>query len=169
MAAYPFSTAHSLQSHRPCPRGRHSICHPQSTCPCQPMLETFLRMHPQFSIHIKSLICLDLHLPDPFTWRYTILDRRLELVAPWTPPAIAIAVVVAAQKVALRLGALLGGERNINRFEEIFFELRVQADDMVDVLLDILGVEAPEEVAGPLLAGLFCGELEEMQLTGRCL
>jgi hypothetical protein len=106
-------------------------------------------MHLQLSIHIERLIRFDLHLPDPLARRHTIFDRRLELVAPWTPPAITIAVVIAAQEVALGLRAFLGSERNIDGFEQIFFQLRVQADYVVDVLLDILGIEAPKEVAGP--------------------
>ena len=107
-------------------------------------------VHLQLSVHIERLIRLNLHLPDPLTGCHAIFNRRLELVAPRTPPAITIAVVVAAQEVALGLRALLGGEWNIDGFEQIFLQLRVQADYVVDVLLlDILGVEAPKEVAGP--------------------
>ena len=106
-------------------------------------------VHLQLSVHIERLIRLDLHLPDPFAGHYAILNWRLELVAPRTPPAITITVVVAAEEVALGLRAFLGSERDIDGFEQIFFQLRVQADYVVDVLLDILGVEAPKEVAGP--------------------
>ena len=38
----------------------------------------------------------------------------LEFVAPRTPPAVAIAVIVAAQEVALRLGALLDSQSGIS-------------------------------------------------------
>lgn len=78
--------------------------------------------HLQFSVHVERLVRLDLHLPDPLAWRHSILNRRLELVAPWAPPAVTIAVVVAAQEIALRLRALLRGERDIDGFEEVFFE-----------------------------------------------
>ena len=106
-------------------------------------------MHPQLSVYVERLVRLDLHLPDPLTWRHTIIDWRLELVTPWTPPAITIAVVVAAQEITLRLRALLRGERDIDGFEEVLFQLGVQADNVFNVLLDILGIEAPKEVAGP--------------------
>ena len=106
-------------------------------------------VHLQLSVHIERLIRLDLHLPDPFAGRYAILNWRLELVAPRTPPAVSIAVVIAAQEIALGLRALLDGERNINGFEKVFFELGVQADNVIDILLDVLGVQTAEEVAGP--------------------
>lgn len=105
-------------------------------------------MHLQLSVHVECLIGLDFHLPYPITGRHTLVNWRLELIAPRTPPAIAIAVVVAAQEIALRLGALLDAERDVDGFEEVFFECRVQADNVVDILLDVLGVEAAEEVAG---------------------
>ena len=60
-------------------------------------------MHSQLPIHVKSLVGLDLHLAHTITRRDALVDGRLELVAPRTPPAVAVAVVVAAQKVALRL------------------------------------------------------------------
>ena len=61
------------------------------------------RMHSQLPVHIKSLVGFDLHLTDAITGRDAFVDGRLKLVAPRTPPAVAVAVVVAAQKVALRL------------------------------------------------------------------
>jgi hypothetical protein len=105
-------------------------------------------LHPQLPVHIERLVGLDLHLPDPFTGCHTIINRRLELIAPRTSPAVSVAVVVAAQEIALGLGALLGGERDIDGLEEVFLKRRVQADNSLNVLLDILGVEAPQEVAG---------------------
>jgi hypothetical protein len=105
-------------------------------------------MHLQLSVYVKSLVRLDLHLPDPLTGRHTIVNRRFELIAPRTPPTVSVAVVVAAQEVALGLRAFLGGERDIDRFKEVLFERRVQADNSFDVLLDVLGIEASEEVAG---------------------
>lgn len=104
-------------------------------------------LHAQLTVDVECLVRLDLHLPNPLTRRHTLLDWWLKLVAPRTPPAVTIAVVVAAQEVALRLRALLDGEWDIDGFKKIFFERRVQAYNVVDVLLDILGVEAPEEVA----------------------
>ena len=71
---------------------------------CNPAMGTAKpRMHSQLSVHVKSLVGLDLHLTDTITRRDTFVDGGLELVAPRTPPAVAVAVVVAAQKVALRL------------------------------------------------------------------
>jgi hypothetical protein len=79
-------------------------------------------MNSQLSVYIKSLIRLDLHLTDPVARRHTLFNCRLELVAPWTPPAVAVAVVVAAQEVALCFGASLHGKRYIDGFEEVFFQ-----------------------------------------------
>ena len=73
-------------------------------------------VHLQLSVHIERLIRLNLHLPDPLTGCHAIFNRRLELVAPRTPPAITIAVVVAAEEVALGLRAFLGSERDIDGF-----------------------------------------------------
>lgn len=106
-------------------------------------------VHPQLPVYVKRLVRLDLHLPNPLTRCHTLINGRLELIAPRTPPAVSIAVVIAAQEIALGLRALLDGERDINGFEEVFFELGVQADNVVDILLDVLGVQTAEEVAGP--------------------
>jgi hypothetical protein len=57
----------------------------------------------QLPVDIKRLIGFDLHLADTITRRDSLIDGRFELVAPRTPPAVAVAVVVAAQEVALRL------------------------------------------------------------------
>ena len=105
-------------------------------------------LHPQLPIYVKRLIRLDLHLSDPLTRCHTLINWRLELIAPWTPPAIPITVVVAAKEITLRLRALLDAERNINRFKEVFFQCGVQADNVVDILLDVLGVQTSKEVAG---------------------
>jgi hypothetical protein len=112
--------------------------HPPSTIP----------PHSQLPIHIKRLVRLDLHLPYAVARRDALLNRRLELIAPRTAPAIPIAVIIAAQKVALRLCAFLDRERDVDRLEQVFFERGVQGYDVVDVALDVLGVEAAQEVAG---------------------
>lgn len=105
------------------------------------------RMHSQLSVHVKSLVGLDLHLTDTITRRDTFLNGRLELIAPWTPPAVAVAVVVAAQEVALRLGALLHGKRDVDGFEQVFFERGVELDNVVDIALNVLWVQSAQEVA----------------------
>jgi hypothetical protein len=147
---YPSSATRSLRSPRPCPRGRRLICRPQSTCPCQHILPTSQASHAvlQLPVHIKRLVCLDLHLPYAVAGRDALLNRRLELVAPRTPPAVAVAVVVAAQEVTLRLGAFLDSEGDVDRLEQVFFQRGIEGYDVVDVALDILGVEPAEEVAG---------------------
>jgi hypothetical protein len=104
-------------------------------------------MHSQLPVHVKSLIRLDLHLTDTITRRDTFFNGRLELVAPRTPPAIAVAVVVAAQKVALGLGAFLHGKRDVDGLKQIFFERGVELDNVVDIALDVLGVQSAQEVA----------------------
>jgi hypothetical protein len=102
----------------------------------------------QLPVHVKCLVCLDLHLPYAVARCDAFLNGRLELVAPRTPPAVAIAVVVAAEKVALGLGALLHRERDVDRLEQVFFERRVERYNVVDVALDVLGVQAAEKVTG---------------------
>lgn len=103
----------------------------------------------QLSVDVECLVCFNLHLSyavtrcDPLA----LLYRGFKFIAPRAPPAITISVIVTAQKVTLRPGALFDGERNINGFKEVFSEVGVQAYKVVDVLLDILRVQAAEEVA----------------------
>jgi hypothetical protein len=106
------------------------------------------RPHSQLAVYVKSLVGLDLHLAYAFARRYALLDGRLEVVAPGTPPAVAIAVVVAAQEVALRRRAALHRQGDVDGFEELLLQRGVELDDVVDVLLDILGVQPPQKVAG---------------------
>jgi len=102
----------------------------------------------QLSIDVECLIGLDLHLAHALAGRDALVNRRLKLVAPRAAPTVAVAVVVAAQEVALRLGALLHRERNVDGFEQVFFERGVQRDNGGDIALDVRGVEAPQEVPG---------------------
>jgi hypothetical protein len=110
-------------------------------------------VYSQLPIHVESLVRLDLHLTDTIARRDALVDGGLELVAPRTPPAVAIAVVVAAQEVALGLGAFLDGKGNIDGFEQILLESRVQRDNVVDIALDVLGVQPAQEIAGCLSVG----------------
>ena len=107
-------------------------------------------MYSQLPVYVESLVRLDLHLTDTIARRHALVDGRLELVAPRTPPAIAIAVVVAAQEIALGLGAFLNGKRDVDGFEQVLLERRVQRDNVVDIALDVLGVQSPQEIAGGL-------------------
>jgi hypothetical protein len=102
----------------------------------------------QLPVDVEGLVCLDLHLAYAIAGRDAFFNRRLEVVAPRTPVAVAVAVVVAAQEVAPRLGAFLHGKRDVDRFEEVFFERGVELNDVVDIALDVLGVQSAEEVAG---------------------
>ena len=70
----------------------------------------------QLPVDVKSLVRLDLHLADALARRHALVDGRLEVVTPRAPPAVAIAVVVAAEEVALGLRAFLGSERDIDGF-----------------------------------------------------
>lgn len=74
-------------------------------------------MYLQLPINIKRLIRLDLHLPNPLTRCHTLslINWRLKLITPRTPPTIPIPIVVAAQEVPLRLRAFLYCERDIHR------------------------------------------------------
>jgi hypothetical protein len=146
--AYPFSVARSRQSRRPCPRGRRSICRPQSTCLCQHDPGCLLGDSAQLPVHVKGLVRLHLHLPYAVARCNALLNGRLELIAPRTAPAVAIAVVVAAEEVALCFGALLHRERDVDGFKQVLLQRGVQGYDVVDVALDVLGVQAAEEVAG---------------------
>jgi hypothetical protein len=101
----------------------------------------------QLPVNIKCLVGLDLHLPYAVTRCDALLNRRLKLIAPRTTPAVTIAVVVAAEEVALGFRALLHRERYVDRFKEIFFERGVQGYDVVDIALDILGIQSAQEVA----------------------
>jgi hypothetical protein len=105
--------------------------------------------HPQLSVDIKSFIGLDFHLPDPLTGHntLTVLDRGLKLVAPGTPPAISVPVIIAAKKVSACFRAFFHRQRYIDGLEEVFGQIGVQGDEVVDVPLDILGVEAAEKIA----------------------
>lgn len=104
----------------------------------------------QVPVDVKGVIGLELHLPDALAGHdaLAVLERRLELVAPRTPPAVPIAVVVAAEEVSLRLAAALHGERHIDGLEQLFGEGRGELAEAVDVLGRVLGVEAAEEVPG---------------------
>jgi hypothetical protein len=102
----------------------------------------------QLSVYIKSLVRLDLHLPYAVAGCDTLLNRRLELIAPRAAPAVTVTVVVTAEEVALCFRALLDCERDVDGFEQVFFERGVQGYDVVDIALDILGVQSPEKVAG---------------------
>jgi hypothetical protein len=104
-------------------------------------------VHSQLPVHVKSLVRLDLHLPDAVARGHALVNRRLEFVAPRTPPAVAIAIVVAAQEVALRLGALLDCERDVDGLEEVFLQRGVELDNVVDVALDVFGVQPPQQIA----------------------
>jgi hypothetical protein len=94
----------------------------------------------QLSVNVKRLIRLDLHLPYTVAGCDTLLNRWFEFIAPRTAPAVSIAVVVATKEVALSFRALLNCERDIDGFEQVFFERGVQGYNVVDVALDILGV-----------------------------
>lgn len=106
--------------------------------------------HSQLPVDVKSLVGLELHLPHALAGHdaLAVLQRRLELVAPRTPPAVAIAIVVAAQEVALGLAAALHGERHVDGLEQVFGERGGELAEAVDVLGRVLGVEAAEEVPG---------------------
>lgn len=82
-------------------------------------LSATMRSDSQLPVDVKSLVGLEFHLPHTLAGHdaLAILQRRLELVAPRTPPAVTIAVVVAAQEVPLRLAAALNGKGNVNGLE----------------------------------------------------
>jgi hypothetical protein len=147
---HPSSTTRSPQTRRPCPRGRRSICHPQSTYLLHQRRVLHVIVDSQLAVHVKRLVCLDFHLSDTVAGRHAFVYGGLEFVTPRAAPAVAIAVVVAAQKVALRLAALLDRERYVDGLEQVLFERGVEGDDVVDVVLDVLGVEPPQQVAGGL-------------------
>lgn len=101
----------------------------------------------QLPVYIKGLIRLDLHLAYALAGGHALVDGRLEVVAPRAPPAVAIAIVVATKEIPLGLRALVDREGYVDGFEQVLFQRWVQFDDVVDVLLDMLGVQPPEQVA----------------------
>lgn len=117
----------------------------------------------QLPVNVKGLIGLDLHLAHPLVGdralagalaaagpdaaHAALVQRRVELVAPWRAVAVAVAVVVAEEVVAARLLAALDGEGLVDGRQEVLGQVRGQGDDCVEVLARVLGVEAAEEVA----------------------
>lgn len=121
----------------------------------------------QVPVHIEGLVGLDLHLADPLAGdgaltravitgtargrghaaRAALVERRVEFVAPWRAIAVAVAVVVAEEEVAARLGAAADAERLVDRGEEVLRQVWGEGDDGVEVIGSVLGVEATEEVA----------------------
>lgn len=97
----------------------------------------------QLAIHIKRLIRSNLHLPHPVTRHRArsgplinttltaLLERRLKLPRPWRPVAVAIAVVVADQVVALSLAAPARAERLVDGGEEVLGQVGDEADERV--------------------------------------
>lgn len=77
----------------------------------------------QLPIYLDGLPHDDLHLPDPLTGFHPIFFLTIsaarsvifELIAPRTPPAIAIAVVIAKQIITTSLLAAADFERLIDR------------------------------------------------------
>ena len=102
----------------------------------------------QLSVDIESFVGLDFHLPYAVAWCDTLslIHRRFKFITPRAPPAVPITVVIAAQEVSLRLGAFLHGKRDIDRFEKVFGEVGIETNKVVDVRLDVFGVEPAEKV-----------------------
>jgi hypothetical protein len=90
----------------------------------------------QIAIDINSFICLDFHPSDPLAGHdtFTVVQRRLELIAPRTPIAIAIPIVIATQKLAFGFATFLHSEGNIDGFQELFGEVWRDLGEGGDVL-----------------------------------
>lgn len=83
----------------------------------------------QFPVNIKALIGPHLHPPDTLRTHLCILDGRVKLIAPGTPVAVPVTVVVAEQVVAARLFAAADLERLVDRRQQLFLVVRNQAAD----------------------------------------
>ena len=61
-------------------------------------------LNSQLSVDIESFIGLDFHLPYAVARGHALsfVNGRLEFIAPRAPPAVTIAVIVAAKEVSLR-------------------------------------------------------------------
>lgn len=117
----------------------------------------------QLPIDVKGLVGLDLHLADSLigdgaftstlaasradTAHAALVQRRVELVAPWRAVAVAVAVVVAEEVVSAGLPAPLDGEGLVDGREEVFGQVRGQGDDGVEVLARVFRIQAAEEIA----------------------
>jgi hypothetical protein len=100
----------------------------------------------QFSIYVKSLISPDLHPPHPLTRTHSIFERWFEFVAPRTPPAVAVAIVVAAQELAATAAIFLHGEGHVDGFEELFAERGGYFAEELDIVGCFGGGKPAQEV-----------------------
>jgi len=80
-----------------------------------------LGLHSQLAVNIKGLVCADFEAADALGTHLSIVDGRVEFVAPGAAVAVAIAVVVAEQVVAASLFAAADLERLVYGSEEFFF------------------------------------------------
>jgi hypothetical protein len=140
-------TERSQRTHHRYPKSRHWRCHPQSiyptksACPLPQML-----YYPQFPINVKSLVGSNFHPSHALAWTDAILERRFELIAPRTPPTVAVAVVVAAQKFATTAAVLFDGEWYIDGFKELFAQFGRKFAQQLNVVSGFRGGKPAEEV-----------------------
>lgn len=104
----------------------------------------------QLAVHIKRLVCRDLELPHALAGNRPVVQRRIEFIAPWRAIAVAVAVVVAEEVVAVGFGAAADLERLVDGGEEVFGKVGDERGDGLEVVLCVAGVEATEEVAIPV-------------------
>jgi hypothetical protein len=65
----------------------------------------FLLVHSQLAVDVKGFVCADFEAADALGTHFSIVNGRVELVAPGAAVAVAIAVVVAEQVIAAGLSA----------------------------------------------------------------
>ena len=105
----------------------------------------------QFSIDINSLIHPDFHFPHLLARLRAILpffQRGLELVAPRTPIAVPVAVVVTEQVIPSGPLASPDLERLVDGGEEVFGEVGSEGAYAGEIGGGVFRVQAAEEVTG---------------------
>lgn len=104
----------------------------------------------QLPVNVHTLVRAYLHLPDPVAGLrpVVIIQRRLKLIAPWAPPAVAVAVVVAKEVVATRRAATPRLEGLVDGGEEFLGQGGHDGAYCGEILGGLGRGKAAEEVAG---------------------
>lgn len=81
---------------------------------------SFSLSNSQLAVDIKGFVCADFQAADTFGAHLSIVNGRVELVAPGAAETVAIAVVVAEQVITAGLPAATDCERLIYGGEQFF-------------------------------------------------
>jgi len=110
--------------------------------------------HLQFSINVNPLPHSDLQTSDSLArlhaaiLSFTFIDRRIKLVAPRTPPAVPVTVVIAQEIIPASLLAATDLQRLVHRGQKVFREMRRDGAEAGQIGGGGGGGQAAEEVTG---------------------